>query len=331
LSISKCLIIVDHNVEKYYSILVRKLAASINCQTRRYIFRSNEFNKSLTQVKNIYNFLSLNSFGRDSAVIAIGGGIVGDISGYISSTYMRGIKYYQVPTTLLSMVDSSVGGKTGVNFYSIKNLIGTFYQPSDVFINKSFLNTLPKREMISGCGEIFKYAFLSDQKNYSFVKNNLERYFNGKDFNIEKLIESCLKIKSVIVLQDEREESGLRKILNLGHTFAHAFESESHHKLKHGEAVIGGIFASLFLSHKLTLLTSEQLNNFILEFKFLKPGKQLKKINVKDVYEIMKKDKKSLGSKIKLVLIKDIGNVVVDIFVDKDSIISSIKLMQNLI
>jgi 3-dehydroquinate synthase len=322
---------VDHNVEKRYSILVRKLAASFNNQTLRYNFRSSELNKSLAEVNRIYNFLIENSFGRDSAVIAIGGGITGDVSGFAANTFMRGIKCYHIPTTLLSMVDSSVGGKTGVNFSNRKNLIGTFYQPNGVFINKSFLNTLPKREMISGCGEIFKYAFLADLRNYLLVKNNLRKYFVEKDLSVEKLIRSCVKIKSIVVAQDEREESELRKILNLGHTFAHAFETESKYKLKHGEAVIGGIFTSLFLSHKLGLITPDKLNNFIGDFKFLKPSRLLKKIKVEQVYEIMKKDKKNTGGKVKLVLIKDIGNVLVDVSADKNSIISSIKLMQNLI
>ena len=331
LPISKCLMIVDHNVEKHFSLLVRKLAASFNCHTFMYIFRASELNKSLAEVNRIYDFLIRNSFGRDSAVLAIGGGITGDVSGFAASTFMRGVKFYQVPTTLLSMVDSSVGGKTGVNFSNRKNLIGTFYQPRGVFINKSFLSTLPKREMISGCGEIFKYAFLADKKNYRLVQNNLKNFLTGRDLSFEKLIESCIKIKSVVVAQDEREESGLRKILNLGHTFAHAFEAESHYKLKHGEAVIGGIFTSLFLSKKLGLITSDKLNNFISDFKFLKPSRLLKKIKVEQVYEIMKKDKKSTGGKINLVLIKDLGNVVVDVSADKNSLISSIQLMQDLI
>lgn len=331
LPISKCLIIVDHNVEKHYSLLVRKLAASFNCQAFKYIFRASELNKSLTEANRIYNFLIKNSFGKDAAIIAIGGGITGDVSGFTASTFMRGIKYYQIPTTLLSMVDSSVGGKTGVNFSNSKNLIGTFYQPGGVFINKTFLRTLPKREMISGSGEIFKYAFLAGQNNYHFVQKSLEKIFTGKELNLEKLIEACINIKSVVVAQDEKEEIGLRKILNLGHTFAHAFEIELHYKLKHGEAVIGGIFASLFLSHKIGLITSELLNNLILDFKFLKPSNLLKIINVQRVYEIMKKDKKSASGRIKLVLIEDIGDVVVDVSADKNSIISSINMMQNLI
>ncbi len=248
LSASKCLLIVDKNVLRFHSLLIRKTFALLDCKVSTYTFSANEKNKSLAQTEKIYKFLTDNAFDRNSIVVALGGGITGDIAGYAASTYMRGIRFIQIPTTLLSMVDSSVGGKTGVNFNHKKNMIGTFYQPDFVAIYPEFLSTLPKRELHSGAGEIFKYAFLADIKNYNLLKNNLSKLFSNKLFDIEKTIQLCLKIKANVVENDEKEVTGLRKILNLGHTFAHAFEVESNYKLKHGEAVIGGIFCALFLS-----------------------------------------------------------------------------------
>ena len=233
---------------RFHSLLIRKTFALLDCKVSTYTFSANEKNKSLAQTEKIYKFLTDNAFDRNSIIVALGGGITGDIAGYVASTYMRGIRFIQIPTTLLSMVDSSVGGKTGVNFNHKKNMIGTFYQPDFVAIYPEFLSTLPKRELHSGAGEIFKYAFLADIKNYNLLKNNLSKLFSNKLFDIENTIQSCLKIKANVVENDEKEITGLRKILNLGHTFAHAFEVESNYKLKHGEAVIGGIFCALFLS-----------------------------------------------------------------------------------
>ena len=331
LSASKCLLIVDKNVLRFHSLLIRKTFALLDCKVSTYTFSANEKNKSLAQTEKIYKFLTDNAFDRNSIVVALGGGITGDIAGYAASTYMRGIRFIQIPTTLLSMVDSSVGGKTGVNFNHKKNMIGTFYQPDFVAIYPEFRSTLPKRELHSGAGEIFKYAFLADIKNYNLLKNNLSKLFSNKLFDIENTIQSCLKIKANVVENDEKEITGLRKILNLGHTFAHAFEVESNYKLKHGEAVIGGIFCALFLSEILGYISTEKLNRIISEFSFIKPNKKLGTMNVDLVYNSMGSDKKNSLGKKRFVLIEDIGNIIVGVATEKSSVLEAIKNMKKLI
>lgn len=331
LSASKCLLIVDQNVLRFHSLLIRKTFALLDCKVYNYTFSANEKNKSLAQTEKIYKFLMDNAFDRNSIIVALGGGITGDIGGYAASTYMRGVRFIQIPTTLLSMVDSSVGGKTGVNFNHQKNMIGTFYQPDFVAIYPEFLSTLPKRELHSGAGEIFKYAFLADIKNYNLLKSNLSKLFSNKSFNVEKTIQLCLIIKADIVENDEKEITGLRKILNLGHTFAHAFEVESNFKLKHGEAVIGGIFCALFLSKILGYITEEKLNRILSDFSFIKPNKKLGAINVDLVFTSMGSDKKNSLGKKRFVIIEDIGNIIVDAVLEKSLVLDSIERMKKLI
>lgn len=328
-SFTKVIVIVDSNVSRHHSVLVRKICSLIECKTIYYNLVATEKSKSLSTVQKIYSCLSENKFDRNSAIIAIGGGIVGDIAGFLSSTFMRGIKLFQVPTTLLSMVDSSVGGKTGVNYNHRKNLIGTFYQPSAVYVYPDFIKSLPKREIISGAGEVFKYAFLADRNNYKLLKSNLEKLFLGGSVEFEKTIINCLKIKSDVVINDEKEISGLRKILNLGHTFAHAFESESNFKLKHGEAVIAGIFCALILSEKSGYLDQKKFDEILQDFSFINLPKSISKMSSENVYQKMIGDKKNLNNKIKLVLLEDIGNVVVDVVLDKSFIIESIEWVKK--
>lgn len=331
LSVSKCLLIIDKNVLKFHSLSIRKTFALLDCKVYNYIFSANEKNKSLTQADKIYKFLSDHSFDKNSLIIAIGGGITGDIAGYTASTFIRGIKYIQIPTTLLSMVDSSVGGKTGVNFNNQKNMIGTFYQPELVAVYPHFLNTLPKRELQSGAGEIFKYAFLADDKNYDFLNKSLFQLFSSQSFDIEKTIYYCLNIKANIVENDEKEITGLRKILNFGHTFAHSFEVESNYKLNHGEAVIGGIYCALFLSEILGYMSPDKLNKIFNDFNFIKPDRKLILLDSDSIFNSMSKDKKNTFGKKRFVLINDIGNIVVDVVSEKPSILKAIEKMKSLI
>lgn len=331
LSVSKCLLVADQNVLKYHQLLIRKTFALLECKVFNYSFTANERNKSLAQTENIYKFLINNSFDRNSIIVGLGGGITGDIAGFAASTFMRGIKLVQVPTTLLSMVDSSVGGKTGVNFNHQKNMIGTFYQPEFVSIYPDFLSTLPKKEFQSGAGEIFKYSFLADKKKYDLLKNNLLKLFSIKSFNVEKTISACLRIKANIVENDEKEITGLRKILNLGHTFAHAFEVESNYKLKHGEAVIGGIFCALFLSEILGYMAADKLNFILNDFSFIKPNKILALLNSEKVFSTMSNDKKIISGSKRFVLAEDIGSIVVDATSDRSSVLESIEKMKRLI
>lgn len=311
----KFLLICDSNVYKYHKPKIDHLL-KFNRNTILYLFNSSERNKSLKSTEAIYNSLLEKKFSRKDGVIVIGGGIPGDVAGFVAATYMRGIKLFQIPTTLLSIVDSSVGGKTGINFRDVKNLIGAFKQPEKVYADLSFLSTLPFEEVISGAGEIFKYAFLLDDENYLMIKEKLFEILLNKSFD-ENLIARCIKIKSVVVEQDEYETSGLRKILNLGHTFAHAFESALKFKVKHGEAVIAGVFASLIISQKIGLISKSTLEQYLSDFDFIPINKKIIKVYIPHIIHFMKSDKKTSEGKIKLVLVSKPGNILIDVNVSE--------------
>jgi len=299
-----------------YKIVIQKLSL-------------NEKTKSLISVQKIFDKLLQNKFGRDSLIIAIGGGIIGDVSGFAAATYMRGIQFVQVPTTLLACVDSSVGGKTGINYADSKNIIGAFYQPKFVLIDTLFLKTLPIEERICGLGEIVKYVFLISDKFYNYFFKNISNLLELESKTIKKVIIESIKFKGNVVSEDERE-LGLRQILNFGHTFAHAFEVEQKHKIKHGEAVIIGIASALFLSKTLHLLSEEKFNQFlkvvILFSKFI----SIKNYYPQNVYKIMSADKKNRASKIQFVLIKDIGEIVLGVEANKQDVIKSIEFGLNM-
>jgi 3-dehydroquinate synthase len=256
-------------------------------------------------------------------VLAIGGGITGDVAGFAASTYMRGIKYVQVPTTLLSAVDSSVGGKTGINFNDTKNIIGSFYQPDLVLIDSNFFKTLHNEEILCGVGELIKYAFITSPKFSKYLINNLENILSLDEKTIVKVISESVRYKGDVVFNDEKER-GLRKVLNFGHTFAHAVEVEQNHKVKHGQAVIIGIACALYLSKKVGLINDEQLKNYL---RILKPFEKLisvKKYDRNKLYSIMGRDKKNTSGNIKFVLIKDIGQIVLDYEAEKKDVFYAI-------
>ena len=260
LNFFKCLIIVDSNIPKK---LVKNLSSSLlNKRITIHYFKANEKNKSQKSVDKILSILLKKNFNRNDCLISIGGGITGDVSGFAASIFKRGLTFVNVPTTLLSQVDSSIGGKTGINTSYGKNLIGSFYQPDLVISDINFLKSLPRREIICGYGEILKHSLIADKKFFSFLDKNRSKILNLENTHIIKAIyKSCL-IKKKIVESDEKESS-LRKILNFGHTFAHAYEATLNYskKLNHGEAVILGIkIASKFsLSNKLLSINEFKL------------------------------------------------------------------------
>ncbi len=324
------LICSDNTVAKAQNQTVVQLRNQ-TAQSLVFKFRAGEINKNFNSLNQLYTFMLRRHFSRKTCLLQFGGGVVGDMAGFGAATYQRGIPFIQLPTTLLSMVDSSVGGKTGVNFNDQKNMIGTFYQPEFASIYPEFLATLSKRELLSGAGEIFKYSFLAHNRNYNLLKNNLLKLFSSQSFAIEKTINAFLVIKSNIVENDEKEITGLRKILNFGHTFAHAFEVESNYKLKHGEAVIGGIYCALFLSEILGYITSDKLNSILNDYKFIRPNKKLATLNMDNIINSMGSDKQNSNGKKRFVLVEDIGKIVVDVVSEKSMILRSIEKMNNLI
>jgi 3-dehydroquinate synthase len=321
-------IVIDENVEKIYGKEIRKLVNRWASRNALFILKASERSKSLMTLKKIYTALADDEFGRDTLLLSVGGGITGDVAGCCAATYMRGVQLVHVPTTLLASVDSSIGGKTGVNFYNRKNLIGSFYQPQFVIIDTGFLQTLPAAELKSGAGEIIKYAFLSNKDFYNYILQNFNELLLLNNKVLSKVISESVLIKAGVVSQDEKE-TRLRKILNFGHTFAHAFESHSGYKIKHGEAVVGGILAALFLSHKLKFFSDEKLESYLKFLSVYKLPSAIKKVNNNIILELMRLDKKKSGDRIKFVLLKDIGNLVIDAEIEKKEIFYALEKMKE--
>lgn len=255
-NIDKVMIVTDENVDSFYGEIITE---NIKEETHKFIIESGESSKTLSTVERILSKMLELNFTRNSKIIALGGGVVGDIAGFVASIYMRGISFLQVPTTLLAQIDSSVGGKTGVNLPNGKNMIGSFYQAELVLIDTDTLKTLPRREIISGLGEIIKYGLIWDYEFLNYIENNLNDILNLKEDILKNIICKCCKIKAEIVSKDEKE-LGLRKILNYGHTIGHALETASSYKrYSHGEAILIGMYYEGIMAKKLDLIGDDYL------------------------------------------------------------------------
>tara|TARA_B100001540_G_scaffold210397_1_gene185373 strand:- start:288 stop:1394 length:1107 start_codon:yes stop_codon:yes gene_type:complete len=319
----KCLIIVDTKIPKKKLNILKK---KINSKKKIiHFFSANEKNKNLKNVNLILNKLFKFNFNRNDCIVSFGGGIAGDVSGFAASIFKRGLKFVNIPTTLLAQVDSSIGGKTGVNNQYGKNLIGSFMQPDLVISDVNMLKTLPKRELVCGYGEILKHSIISNRKNFNYLNNNYLKILKLKSPFIEKTISDSCSIKRNIVQKDEKERN-LRKILNLGHTFAHAYEATLGYskKLNHGEAVILGILSSTKFSFENKLLNRKDYLEIIRHISRLNIPVNLnyyfKKKNINSIVKYMLSDKKNNSSKINLILIKKIGKVVINFKFDQSKI-----------
>lgn len=324
------LTVVDRNVYKIYSREIDSLFDEQSGKHKILLLKTGEKLKSFESLDKIYSALIKYKFGRDSLIIAIGGGIIGDVAGYAAATYMRGIQYIQVPTTLLANVDSSVGGKTAVNFGETKNVIGAFYQPRLVLIDTEFLKSLPEEELICGIGEVVKYCFLTGESFYKYFVKNLNKLLSSDQDVLLKIISESVQFKAGVVETDEKE-NGLRKILNLGHTFAHAFEVEQQHKIKHGQAVILGIICALYLSNLIGIISENKLEEYLELVKPFKKFIKLSKPDIQELVDIMGRDKKNKDGKIKFVLPKNIGEMILDVEADKTVVFASIKNAINFV
>ena len=309
----KTLIIVDKNVPKNF---IKKIKSKIKSEIKIFYYNSSEKNKSFNYVNLILEILFKNSFTRNDIVICVGGGIIGDVSGFAASIYKRGCMFINIPSTLLSQVDSSIGGKTGINNKFGKNLIGSFYQPDLVISDTKLLNSLPKREIICGYAEILKHALIKNKRFFLYLDKNLNNIVKLKKIFIQKaILESC-KIKKQIVEKDEKENY-LRKSLNLGHTFGHAYEATLNYskKLNHGEAVLYGILSAVKLSKNLKILNLNDYKLIISHLSKLNYNNLNKFFNNKDLDKIinfMKVDKKNTSKKINFITLKKIGTVYIN-------------------
>ncbi len=313
---NKCLIVVDNNVPKKKFFSLKK---KIKCKEKFiFFFNASEKNKSQVTVDKILRILLKKNFSRNDCIISLGGGITGDISGFVASIYKRGIKFINIPSTLLAQVDSSIGGKTGINNNYGKNLIGSFYQPDLVISDTSLLKSLPKREIVCGYGEILKHALISSINNFNFLNINKNKILNLSSPFIEKAILDSCKIKKYVVESDEKEKN-YRKVLNFGHTFAHAYEATKKYskKINHGEAVILGIISAIKFSHRIKILSKKQLDKILNHIESLnlkiEINKYFKKKDIIKIINFMKIDKKNNSSKINLILLKKIGKPIINL------------------
>lgn len=288
-----------------------------------------ERHKNMQEAEKIYDRLLSSKHDRYSPLIALGGGVIGDLTGFVAATYRRGVPYIQLPTSLLAQVDSSVGGKTAVNHPLGKNMIGAFYQPAGVFIDLNVLKTLPEIEFRSGMAEIIKYGIIADEMLFNFLENRIEDIKN-LDFNaVQYIIEASCKIKASIVSKDELEK-GLRSVLNYGHTIGHALESlTGYEKYRHGEAVAIGMTVAAHISHEAGLCDIkdvERVKGLIESFDL---PTQLPEISPEKILSTLYYDKKVKNDRIKLILMKKLGSVVIrDDILDK-IILKSLKKLRG--
>ncbi len=296
----------------------KKLKNKVRAQVKSYEYYTYEYSvserlKSFNKVNALNESLIKKKFNRNDLIIAVGGGVIGDFAGFAASILKRGINFINLPTTLLAQVDSSIGGKTGINSKKGKNLIGTFHQPRLVISETEFLKSLPRREIICGFAEILKHFFISDKKFFNWIKKNTKKLIEDRNSSIIKyaILKSC-KIKISFVVKDEKEKRD-RAILNFGHTFAHGIESASNFskKINHGEAVLIGMFLATKLSRQkkiCSISTLEQIKEYYQENNLPSSLKEFNiKISLNNIVEQMKSDKKNEDSKISLILLKYIG------------------------
>jgi 3-dehydroquinate synthase len=282
-----------------------------------------EASKSLNEFSRVISQMVEFGCDRKTTIIALGGGVVGDVSGFVASSFMRGIDYYQIPTTLLAMVDSSIGGKTGINIAEGKNLVGAIYQPKGVLIDPVILESLPQEEVFAGLGEIIKYGAIWDKAFLIDISTWLE---DIDSFPFEDAIRKSCKIKAEVVSKDERE-GDLRRILNFGHTIGHALESHlGYGKIRHGEAVALGMKCAGFISQKLNLLSKEELSTLNQTINRL-PLPQLPHINGNHLMPFIKTDKKSEKGVLNFVLLDGLGNAISSTDVTEELIQESLKVL----
>tara|TARA_B110000858_G_scaffold185553_1_gene227855 strand:- start:23481 stop:24572 length:1092 start_codon:yes stop_codon:yes gene_type:complete len=291
-----------------------------------------EAHKDLDAISHIYNSLLAGKYDRNTLLVALGGGVVGDITGFAAATYLRGIKFIQIPTTLLAQVDSSVGGKTGVNHPLGKNMIGAFYQPRCVLADTDVLSTLPRREMKAGLAEVLKYGLVYDAEFFDWLDSNSRGIAESDAVLLSQTIKSCCEIKAEVVAMDEKE-SGVRALLNLGHTFGHAIETASGYgNWLHGETVAMGMVMAADLSRRLGWidLAVAQRIRAVLEENFGMPVLPPADITVEQYLDLMLSDKKAESGKIRFVLLKAIGEGVVDGDIEPSLLESTLTAGDNL-
>ena len=310
-SSTQIVVFTQEKIQKVANELLDKIISSNGAKL--VILDDGENSKDISSVMHSIDQLTQINADKNTMLISYGGGSVSDHVGFVASIFKRGIRYINIPTTLIGMIDASIGGKTALNINSIKNQIGTFYQPSKIFIDLSLIELMSKTIIRDGLGEMFKYTILSKDRLLVSFKEYIESQNEDLLYN---LIEKCCNMKLKIVQIDEKDQN-LRKTLNLGHTFGHAIESESKNNISHGIAVINGILIASFLSFKKGYLKKDKFNKIEKIGALLLPNRY-KIIDVNKYVNIMNGDKKNLNQKIGIIIIKDIGDIELQYFTFND-------------
>ena len=301
-------IITDSNVNDIHAKHIMKIMQNAGIEFRLYTVPAGESSKSMTMTHDLYTRLLQDRASRKATIIAFGGGVVGDLGGFVAATFMRGVNFVQVPTTILSQVDSSVGGKVGINHELGKNLIGAFYQPQFVLIDPEVLNTLPAREIHAGLAEVIKYGLIRDDDFFTFLESRLPALADLSDTTgIEDMLATCCQIKARVVSEDEKE-SGVRAILNFGHTAGHALEAVTGYRtFLHGEAILHGMRAALHLSVLTDLLSQADADRAMRLVDSMQPPAISSSITVDEIMTAMQRDKKRSTAGQLWVLLTGIG------------------------
>ena len=324
-------ILYDENVYPYAQVIDEALAGK-TAETKMMAIKGGEKTKSYDGFETVMQWLLERGVNRQSILIALGGGVIGDLGGFVAASVMRGIPYVQIPTTLLSQIDSSVGGKTGINTPQGKNLVGAFYQPKTVICDVGTLGTLPERELKAGYAEMSKYGMINDAPFFEWLSDNGENVLKLDSDALSHAIQVSCQAKADIVAQDEKE-GGIRALLNLGHTFGHALEAACQYdgRLLHGEAVAIGIVMAFDLSHQMDLCDVDTLNRVIAEYDKL--GIKTKaaaidppiKQSASELIELMAKDKKAKSGKIGFILARGIGQSFQTYDIDAEKLLSVVQ------
>ena len=307
----KVLVIDDSNTAPLYGERVQNILKKVGLDPVEYTIPAGESSKAFKQAEDIYTVAIEHGLDRKSAVFALGGGVVGDLAGFIAATYMRGIGFVQIPTSLLAQVDSSVGGKVAVNHPLGKNLIGAFYQPQAVFMDVNMLSTLPKREISTGLGEIVKYGIIYDKEFFEFLESHKNEAMNLEQETAVHMIAMSCEIKAAVVSKDEKE-SGLRAILNFGHTLAHSIEKNTGYTVyNHGEAVGIGMVGAAYISRELGRISIDEYNKAVTLIGEMGLPLKVEGCEVDALYQAIFHDKKTINGHVNWVLMDEIGKVSV--------------------
>ena len=317
-------VIADSNTSVLFGDTVIQLLEGHCMQTLLYSFPAGESNKTLDTVRDIYKALIEAKFDRKDLLIALGGGVVGDVTGFVAATYLRGVDFIQIPTTMIAQSDSSIGGKTGVDFDGYKNMVGAFYMPKLVYMNVATLKELDDRQFYAGFAEVMKHGLIKDAVFYEWLLDNMYEIHDRNEEVLEEMIMRSCTVKKLVVEKDPTEK-GDRALLNFGHTIGHAIEKAMNFEMVHGECIALGMVAAAYISWKHNWLSMEEYYEVRDMFVPFNLPISIDSIDPEEILKLTKSDKKMEGTQIKFVLLKKVGKAVIDKTVTDDEILDAIR------